>query len=145
MEYVIGATLTLITVAVCNILLRKNMSRSIKISINSSQSRVHQLVKPLLLLEDLFMSSMKSEVITQSMKYHNRMHVKVIMSDFEAYWISNNIFYVADVENQMIVQETTREVDTMAMDEVELKKIMDIVDMLGEDNDRGNSGNKEIR
>ena len=145
MEYVVGAMLTLITVAVSNILLRKNMSKSVKMSINFSQSRVHQLMKPLLLLEDLFASSMKPEVITQSMKHHNRMHVKVIMSDSEAYWISNNTFYVADVENQMIVQETTREVDTMAMDEVELKKIMDIVDMLGEDNDRGNSGNKEIR
>ena len=144
MEYVIGAMLTLITVAVSNLLLRKNISKSLRVKINSSQSRSHQLMKPLMLLEDFFYSALEPRTVTQSMKYHNRLHVKVIMSDSEAYWIANNTFYVADVENQLIVQETTREVDTMAMDDVQLKKIMEIVEMLGEDNDSGNSGNKKI-
>jgi len=144
MEYVIGATLTLITVAVCNILLRKNVSRSIKVNVNSSQSRTYQLMRPLVFFEDLL--SYKLEPMpTQSSRHHDKVHVKVIISDTEAYWIANSKFYVAEVKDEMIVQETTREVDTMAMDDVQLKKIIDIVDMLGEENDRGSSGNKEIR
>jgi len=145
MEYVIGATLTLITVAVCNTLFRKNVSKSLKIGVMSSQARVHQLMRPLTFLEDLIHSSIEPNIVTQSTKHHSKLHVKVIISETEAYWIANNKFYVADVQDEIIVQETTREVDTMAMDDVQLKKIIDIVDMLGEENDRGSSGNKEIR
>ena len=145
MEYVIGATLTLITVAVCNILLRKNVSRSIKVNVNSSQSRTYQLMRPLVFFEDLLSSKLEPRMPTQSSRHHDKVHVKVIISDTEAYWIANSKFYVAEVKDEMIVQETTREVDTMAMDDVQLKKIIDIVDMLGEENDRGSSGNKDIR
>ena len=142
MEYVIGSVLTLITIVSCNILLRKKTSKTVNVGINFSQSRLHELIKPLEILTDLVKALSKPEVPRQSSKHYASQHVRVIMSETEAYWIANNKFYVADVEDNVIVQETTREVDTMVMDDVQLKKIMEIVEMLGEDNDRGNSGNK---
>jgi hypothetical protein len=145
MEYFIGSALTLITVMSCNIMLRKNKNKTIKLGIQFSQSRLHELLRPLEILENLVRNISKSQPPTQSREHYSGQHVKVIMSETEAYWIANNKFYVADVVNSLIVQETTREVDTMVMDAVQLKKIIEIVEMLGDGDDSGSSGNKRIR
>lgn len=144
MEYVIGSVLTLVTIISCNLLLRKKNSKSVKTSINFSQSRLNELIKPLNVLTDLVKSLSQKPIATQSRDYHAKQHVKVVMSETEAYWIANHKFYVADVVDSIIVQETTREVDTMVMDDVQLKKIMEIVEMLGENNDSSSSGNKGL-
>lgn len=94
------------------------------------------------MIADLTKKLTAAPAITQSRKHYAAQHVRVIMSDTEAYWIANNRFYVADVQNNAIVQESTREVDTMVMDDVQLKKIIEIVDMLGENDDSGSSGYK---
>lgn len=142
MEYFVGSILTLFTIAFCNLFIGKNKSRMESISVSFSQSRLHELLKPMRVISDLVKTLAKSENPTQAKKHYSGLHVKVIMSETEAYWIANNKFYVADVEDSFIVQETTREVDTMAMDDVQLKKIVEIVEMLGDSNDSGSSGNK---
>jgi hypothetical protein len=88
----------------------------------------------------------QNPIITQTSKHHDSLHVKVVIADNEAYWISNDKFYVADVRDKMVIQESTREVDTMAMDDVELNKISEIVELLRKEdkNDRGSSGNKKL-
>jgi len=144
MEYVIGSVLTLATIICCNILLRNTGSKTLKTGISFSQSRLHELVKPISALTELISALSSEPILTQSRNHHASQHVRVIMSETEAYWIANNTFYVADVRDSLIVQETTREVDTMAMDDVQLKKIIEIVDMLGDVNDSGNSGNKRL-
>ncbi len=142
MEYVVGSVLTLITIISCNLLLRSKTNKTVSTGINFSQSRLHELIKPLDILTDFVRIMSKREIPTQSRNHHASQHVRVIMSESEAYWIANNTFYVADVIDSLIVQETTREVDTMVMDDVQLKKIMEIVKMLGDNNDSGSSGNK---
>lgn len=145
MEYFIGSALTLITIMTCNILLRRNKNKTVNVDIQFRQSRLHELLKPLHILENLVKILSKTPTETQSRKHYSKQHVKVIMSDTEAYWIANNKFYVADVRDSIIVQETTREVDTMVMDDVQLKKIIEIVEMLGDGDDSGSSGNKGLR
>jgi hypothetical protein len=146
MEYFIGSVLTLATVSVCNILLFKNKNKNKKVSLEVQfrQSRLHELLKPVEAIRYLVEAIGKPPTPTQSRKHQASQHVKVVMSETEAYWVANNIFYVADVKDNLIVQETTREVDTMVMDEVQLKKIIEIVEMLGDINDSSGPRGKGI-
>lgn len=144
MEYFIGSVLTLATVSICNILLFKNKKKKVKLEVQFRQSQLNELLKPIKAIEELVRAIAKPPAPTQSRNHQASQHVRVIMSETEAYWIANNIFYVADVKDSLIVQETTREVDTMAMDDVQLKKIIEIVEMLGDTNDSSGPRGKGI-
>jgi hypothetical protein len=144
MEYFFGSLITLITIVCFNLLLRKKPNRTVKVGVLFSQSRLNELVKPLGVLEHFIKAMQSRGKNTQSKKHNAEQHVRVIISETEAYWIANNKFYTADVRDSLIIQETTREVDTMAMDDVQLKKIIEIVDMLGKSNDSRGSGNKNF-
>lgn len=73
----------------------------------------------------------------------DRDSIKVIIIDNSAYWIKDNTFYTAFVDDSgMVDKDTTRVVDTMTMDAVELDKMLFIMDRLREGltNDSGGSG-----
>jgi len=61
----------------------------------------------------------------------------------QAYWIKDNIFYTADVMGDGVDKDTTRRVDTMVMNKVQLDKMMFIIDRLreGNSNDSGSTRN----
>jgi hypothetical protein len=65
------------------------------------------------------------------------------MIENSAYWVKDNVFYMADLVSGEVNPETTRVVDTMGMDSVELDKMLFIMDRLREglDNDSGGTGN----
>jgi hypothetical protein len=69
---------------------------------------------------------------TQSTDYVSKHSVKAIVVDDSMYWIANNAFYVADIVDGNVEENTTRLVDTMTMDKVQLDKMMFIVDKLRE-------------
>lgn len=140
MEYLVGSFVTLATLLISIAWFRKQPINKVKFTYSYTQSRMHEIMRPLNILNSLINIIEKEDVMTQSKKHYDAQHVKVIISETEAYWIANNIFYTADVKNHVIIQETTREVDTMTMDEVQLKKISEIVEMLGRDNDSSSSG-----
>lgn len=142
MEYFLGSVITLIAMISFNLLLRKKTNETVSLGVLYSQSRLHELLKPLENLRNIVKILSAPEVETQSKKHNDAQHVKVIISETEAYWIANNKFYVADVLDSIILQETTREVDTMVMDDVQLNKIIEIVEMLGKTDDRGNTWNE---
>lgn len=80
----------------------------------------------------------------QSIKHDNLTNIRVIIMDNSAYWIKDNTFYVADMsEDGTVNKDTTRVVDTMAMNKVQLDKMVFIVDKLTEGlyDDSGSSGN----
>lgn len=80
---------------------------------------------------------------TQSKVHDKKTNVKVIIMDNNAYWIKDNLFYTAEISvSGEVDKTTTRVVDTMAMDTVQLDKMMFIIDKLREEdfNDRGSSG-----
>ena len=69
--------------------------------------------------------------------------IKVLILDGSAYWIKDNNFYTASVDQSGTVdKETTRIVDIMTMTSVELDKMLFIMDKLREglDNDSGSTG-----
>ena len=69
---------------------------------------------------------------TQAMQHVDKHTLRAIVVDDNMYWIINNAFYVADIVDGNVEENTTRLVDTMTMDKVQLDKIMFIVDKLRE-------------
>jgi hypothetical protein len=77
---------------------------------------------------------------SQSEIHNDRINIKVLIMDDTAYWIKDNVFYMANLMNNGVVdKETTRIVDTMSMSSVELDKMLFIMDKLREglENDSG--------
>lgn len=80
---------------------------------------------------------------SQSIKHDKNINIKVIIMDNQAYWIKDNVFYTADMSmNGNVDKDTTRTVDTMTMNKVQLDKMMFIIDKLREEafDDRRGTG-----
>lgn len=131
MKYLIGFFSSFILIYIIvklqvkhNILLEQKLN-----PIRYSQSHVHTLISPLLPKIQTFKAIKKS----QSLLHESRFSIKVIIMDNQAYWIKDSIFYMADMSNNGEVdKDTTRRVDTMTMDKVQLDKMMFIIDRLRE-------------
>lgn len=136
MEYIFGSVITLICIVVLNRLLRSSLKES-KLDVKISQSYLYKLMSE---YDDR--ENGKPFVETQSFKHIKDQYVRIMIVDTEAYWIRNNQLYVADFINGEIDTESTKEVDTIAMDPVELKKTMFVVEKLteGETDDFGSAG-----
>ena len=105
-----------------------------------SQSHIHMLILPLL----PEIKKYKKKMITQSSKHEEKTNIKVVIVDNKAYFIKNGTFYCADMHGTEIDGATATLVDTMAMDKVQLDKMLFIMDQLrdGKKNDSGDSGNQ---
>ena len=105
-----------------------------------SQSHIHMLILPLL----PEIRKYKKKMITQSSKHEERTNIKVVIVDNKAYFIKNGTFYCADMHGTEIDGATATSVDTMAMDKVQLDKMLFIMDQLrdGKKDDSGDSGNQ---
>ena len=106
--------------------------------VKSTQSRRHYLLKSDVVLHKKEARNKN----TQSAKHDKNINIKVIIMDEKAYWIKDNVFYMADMNHGNVDKDTTRKVDTMAMNKVQLDKMMFIIDRLREEafDDRGGSG-----
>ena len=84
------------------------------------------------------------KIKTQSRKYHEKMNIKVIIVDQNAYWVKDNIFYTAPMINEHIDNDMAKEVDTISMNKVQLEQMLFIMDKLREgiDNDSRSSGDE---
>lgn len=145
MEYLLGSLVTLLTLFIAAKKLNSSKTMNLKVNVKYNQTRAFELARPLHLLEEM-VDMVTTKRVSQTSNFEDSLHIKVVISNDEAYWISNNIFYVADVRDRMVVQESARAVDTMTMDDVQLKKITEIVEILREEenNDRRGPGDKKL-
>jgi hypothetical protein len=106
------------------------------------QSHVFELTSPYL----QYMPETNLLPMTQAYKHESENKLRVVFTDNKAYWIKNNAFYQADLVDGMVDESTTKVVDTMAMDKVELDKMIFIVQQLteGMTNDGGSSGDQGL-
>jgi hypothetical protein len=141
MEYFIVSFLTALVIFFMLGLLKNNFNKNPIMRIRYSQSHIFNLIGGLILTQER--SIYNPLPPRQSSKYEDSINIRVIFLDSQAYWIRDNTFYMADMVNGVIDKETTRTVDIMGMDEVQLKKASYIVDKLtdGIRNDYGGSGN----
>lgn len=142
MEYLVGAIFAIALLGLYNYFINVKHS-SDPIKIRYRQSHIFNLIAPAI---PILQSMEAEERPSQSREHSQGKSLRVIFTDNKAYWIKENNFYVANVVNGMIDEDSKQIVDTMAMDKVELDKMIFIVEKLreGTDNDRGNPGNKKF-
>ena len=141
MEYFLGSVTTLITIFV----FKKFILNKEKISVPEnkniySQSYMHKILLPFLPTNSQINRMTPKK--TQARLFYNKLYIKILFLDNKAYWIKDNTFYSADVVDKQVIEETTKIVDIMSMDKVELDKMSFIVEKLTEglNNDNRNSG-----
>jgi len=134
MEYVVGAVLTLFIVAVANSLISKEHKTKMSV-VRYSQSYIYSVVAPMM----FGFNGPIPKRSTQANNYQEEAYVKIVIVENKAYFIKNSGFYVANVVEGDVDKDSTKEVDTMSMNDVELKNIMHIVEVLtgGDRNDSG--------
>lgn len=142
MEYLLGFFVgTVLMVLFYKVLIKKFLVSDSKLSIQYSQSHIFNTIKP---FASLVYSIPRKIMKTQATEHEKSQTVKVIMTDTQAYWIRNNTFYTADInEDYTIDSDSTRAVDTMSMDKVQLDKIAFIVDSLTEDSENDDRNSRD--
>jgi hypothetical protein len=144
MEYFLGSLLTILTLIFAARLFSKDVDKYRVSPISYTQSYTHDLISPLLPPGGL--TGPYKPLVSQAQKHNDKTNIRVLFVDDKAYWIKDNKFFVAETEDGMVINDTSVGVDTMAMDSVELEKMVFIVDKLTEgiNNDRGDSGNSKF-
>jgi hypothetical protein len=141
MDYLIGFFVgTTLMVVFYKFLIKYSLKADNKIAMKYSQSHIFNIVKP---FASIVYGMPKPVIKTQTTEYEKSQTVRVIMTEGQAYWIRDNTFYTADInEDYSVDNDSTRTVDTMSMDKVQLDKIMFIVDRLTEDSDNDDSNSR---
>lgn len=139
MEYFLGATLTLLVVVVTNRLIFAQLKNEKRFAVRYSQSYIYSVIAPMM----FGLNNKSSFKQTQSFKYQEESYIRVVVVENKAYWIKNNTFYTADVLDGTVDKDSTKEVDTMAMGDVELKKMMMIVETLREGSSGDSGGTRK--
>lgn len=137
LEYLLGTITSLFALMAYSLFFR-NTKQEKELKIKMSQSRSFHLTSSFSII-----INPKKEMITQSTKHFDGSRLKILMTESNAYWIKDNAVYVADIDNGIILEESSKIVDTMGMDKVELDELMFIVETLTEGNsdDSRNSRN----
>ena len=93
-----------------------------------SQTTVYNKTKHLI-PNDLRINNLPSQSKIHSEKYM----IKVMVLEDNAYWVKDNIFFTANVEDGLVLPETTKQVDTLNMSKKDIDKMMFILDKLKEE------------
>jgi hypothetical protein len=141
-EYIIGFIVAIAALFIFRFGILKNIDKDSLPQIKYSQSHIHEIIKNY--IPNSFFDPIRQD--SQSLNHNATRYTRVVFVENSAYWIKNNTLFVADFHDGMVDEETTRQVDTMGMNEVELKKVISIVDALteGQKNDRGHTGNQNL-
>jgi hypothetical protein len=142
MEYFLGSLVTLIILVVLEKAIRNNPINHKPLK--HSQSYIHQVF-----YGHLLASQHLPPLETQATKHLLSSHkeTRVVIHDNEAFWILSNTLFTARLNHGEIDRDSTKIVDTMALDKVELNKLMIIVEKLTEgltENDNRNPGDQEL-
>jgi hypothetical protein len=131
----IAISLTLI--AACSIIIvavKKNKKHFAKVVY--TQSDIHMIVKHFV-PKDLFD---KPKRPSQARKHLKNNSVRVLMIEDHAYWVHDNMFYVADTLDGLVNPETVRPIDTNNMSNRDIDKMLFILDSLKNGNSDDSSG-----
>ena len=130
MEYFVGAAITVGVIFFAKRYLTKHVEDVSIGPIEYSQTHVYELVKP-------FIQQLPPPEIsdTQAANFLKQTYMRIMVVNNKAYWIKDNIFYVANVVDGNVDKANATAVDTMAMSKVELDEMLFIVEKLREDSD----------
>lgn len=136
---ILAISLTLLSISYIIIVIVKR-SKKYFAKIVYTQSDIHQIVKHFL-PRDLFKMP---KLLSQARKHIANSVVKVLIIEDQAYWVHDNMFYIADTVDGFINTETVRPIDTNNMSKWDIDKMLFILDSLrnGNSDDSSGAGNK---
>ena len=140
MQYLIASGLTLVVSWAILIVIKKKNNKKY-LSSPYRQSDMHEILKYFFSLN----VKEKDKPLSQFQKRLDESMLKVIVVENKAYWVLNNVFYVADAFENQVNPETAKPVDVEDMSRPDMEKLLFILDSLkdGEvENDRSSSGNE---
>lgn len=128
-EYLIGSFVTIAIVLLNRLFKNKKESRKIAVEIQESQTTIFEMIKNTEVVYEMLNPKLK----TQATQHHESNVIRVIFAEQQAYWIKDSVFYTADIDGLGFVDvDSTRAVDTMTMDKIQLDKMSFIVEKLTE-------------
>jgi hypothetical protein len=132
--YLVGSIVSIVGLLVLRRFIKDPIPKE---SVTLTQSYTYNLLKNFLVN-----ISIPKPMVTQATEYEKTQYIPVIMMDKKAYWILNNTLFEADEVDGAIDKDTTRPVDTMGMNKIQLDKTIFIVESLtkGKKNDNWSSG-----
>jgi hypothetical protein len=101
-----------------------------------TQSDIHKIVKNFI-PNDLFE---KPKPLSQARKHLKNNTVRVLIIEDHAYWVHDNMFYIADTVEGLVNPETVRPIDTNNMSNRDIDKMLFILDSLKNGNSDDSSG-----
>jgi hypothetical protein len=140
MQYLIASGLTLVVSWAILIVIKKRNNKKYS-SIQYRQSDMHEILKYFFSLN----VQEKDKPLSQFQKRLDKSMLKVIVAEDQAYWVLDNVFYVADALDNQVDPETARPVNVENMSRLEMEKMLFILDSLKDGevkNDRSGSGNE---
>ena len=141
MQYFVGFVLTLLAslaiISIINKKINKKMSRTLY-----SQKDTHELFKYFFAID----SSNQKKRLSQLTKHTEKSMIKVMVIGQEAYWVSDNTFFVANAINGEVEAGSATPVDVENMSKNDMNKMLFILDNLqnGNKNDSGSAGDDRI-
>jgi hypothetical protein len=135
MIYILAAGLTLALISPIIIITVKRNKRFFA-KVVYSQSDIHQIVRHFL-PKDLFEMP---KPVSQARKHVSKNTVRVLIIEDQAYWVHNNMFYIADTAEGLVNADTVRPVDTHNMSKRDIDKMLFILDSLKNGNSDDSSG-----
>jgi hypothetical protein len=137
-QYFIGFSLTFIASLVIIIAMKKKINKKMSRTLYS-QKDTHELFKYFFLID----SSNQKKRLSQLTKHTEKSMIKVMVIGQEAYWVSDNTFYVAKAINGEVEPGSAQPVDIENMSKNDINKMLFILDNLesGKKNDSSGSGN----
>lgn len=140
MEYLFAIGLTLFaSFAIIIFIEKRNISRIKKNRYR--QSNRQNIMSGVILSKKYNTEKQKSQMQLRKEKTA----VQVIIIDGSAYWVSDNMFYTADVIDGDVDLTNAKKVDTEKMSKKDIDKMLFILDNLEKENgknERGSTGNK---
>ncbi len=140
MQMFLGSLITFFAIFIMGKIFFKNMQNNSRLSpYIYRQSTIHHLVHPF--LDPMLFKKERGE--SQAVKHFNKTNIKVVIVGEDAFWIKDNVFYTAKIDEGGVDKDTTTAVDTTHMNKVQLDKMLFIIDQLrdGNKDDSGGSGN----
>ena len=141
MQYLIGFSLTLLVSLAIIILMKKKITKKMSRTLYS-QKDTHELFKYFFSID----SSNNKKRLSQLTKHTEKSMIKVMVIGQEAYWVSNNTFFVAKAVDGEVEAGSAEPVDIDNMSKNDMNKMLFILDNLqnGTNNDSGSAGDDRI-
>jgi polyphosphate kinase 2 (PPK2 family) len=141
MQYFIGFFLTLFISFPIIFIMKKKISKKMSRTLYS-QKDTHELFKYFFAID----SSNQKKRLSQLTKHTEKSMIKVMVIGQEAYWVSDNTFYVAKAIDGEVEAGSATPVDVENMSKNDMNKMLFILDNLqnGNKNDSGSAGNERI-